>query len=186
VLLGFGIAGAGGLPVLAPLVSLVAFVLGAGAGGMVATRLAERRPIHLAAAIGVETVTLVIAAIIAAAASVHAGRFSGDAVIAVLALGMGIRNTTARGLAVPDLNTTVLTMTITALASGLPPFGGSGQGTLRRGLAVIAMLCGALVGALLIKTALVWPLLAGALVNIAALSIYMIDATDAGVGLGHD
>jgi uncharacterized membrane protein YoaK (UPF0700 family) len=175
VLLGFGIAGAGGLPVLAPLVSLLAFVLGAGAGGMVATRLAERRPVHLAAAIGAETVTLVIAAIVAAAVSVHAGRFSGDALIAILALGMGVRNATARGLAVPDLNTTVLTMTITALASGLPPFGGSGQGTLRRMVAVIAMLCGALFGALLIKTALVWPLLAGALVNGAALAVYMID-----------
>src|ERR1700694_1000194 len=33
VLLGFGIAGGTGLPVLAPLVSLAAFLVGAGAGG---------------------------------------------------------------------------------------------------------------------------------------------------------
>src|SRR5438552_18261790 len=33
VLLGFGIAGAGGLPVLAPVLSLVSFLLGAGIGG---------------------------------------------------------------------------------------------------------------------------------------------------------
>ena len=33
VLLGFGIAGSGGLPVVAPLVSLACFLLGAGAGG---------------------------------------------------------------------------------------------------------------------------------------------------------
>src|ERR1019366_10625540 len=38
VLLGFGIAGSGGLPVLAPLVSLGAFLVGAGAGGVLAKR----------------------------------------------------------------------------------------------------------------------------------------------------
>ena len=44
VLLGFGIAGSGGLPVLAPLVSLVSFLLGAGAGGVLATR-TKARPV---------------------------------------------------------------------------------------------------------------------------------------------
>src|SRR6201997_1557770 len=34
VLLGFGIAGSGDLPVVAPLVSLAAFLLGAGSGGV--------------------------------------------------------------------------------------------------------------------------------------------------------
>ena len=173
VLLGFGVAGAAGLPVVAPLVSLGAFVLGAGAGGVVATRLAERRSEHLVAAIGVETAALALTAVIAAVATVRAGRFSGDAVIAVLALGMGVRNTTARAVAVPDLNTTVLTMTITALASGLPVFGGSGQGTVRRTSAVVAMLAGAIAGALLIKTALYWPLIAGVCLNAVALAAYL-------------
>src|SRR4030081_1441319 len=36
VFLGFGIAGSGGLPVVAPLVSLGAFLLGAGGGGVLA------------------------------------------------------------------------------------------------------------------------------------------------------
>lgn len=173
VLLGFGIAGGANLPVVAPLVSLGAFVVGAGTGGLVATRFAERRSVHLIAAIGAETATLAIGAAIAAAATVHAGGLSADVIIAVLAVGMGVRNTTARGLAVPDLNTTVLTMTITALASGLPPFGGSGKGTVRRGAAVSAMLMGALAGALLIKTALYWPLIAGIAVNAVALASYL-------------
>ena len=34
VLLGFGLAGAGGLPVLAPVVSLLSFLVGAAAGGV--------------------------------------------------------------------------------------------------------------------------------------------------------
>ena len=173
VLLGFGIAGSGHLPVVAPLVSLGAFVLGAGAGGLLATRWAEHRSRHLVAAIGVETATLAATGAITAIATVHAGAFSGDAVIAVLALGMGVRNTTARGLAVPDLNTTVLTMTITALASGLPPFGGNGKGTVRRSSAVVAMLGGAIAGALLLKTALYWPLFAGVALNSVALAGYL-------------
>lgn len=39
VLLGFGIARSGGLPVVAPIVSLVSFLAGAGAGGMLAKRI---------------------------------------------------------------------------------------------------------------------------------------------------
>src|ERR1700739_3686378 len=42
VLLGFGIAGAGRLPVLSPLVSLAAFMLGAAAGGALTRRVQNR------------------------------------------------------------------------------------------------------------------------------------------------
>jgi len=51
VLLGFGLAHAGGLPVLAPLISLLAFLLGAGIGGRIAARLAERRRRHVSVAL---------------------------------------------------------------------------------------------------------------------------------------
>src|ERR1700758_2079197 len=44
VLLGFGIAGSAGLPVVAPLVSLGAFLLGAGVGGMLIRRTQGRHP----------------------------------------------------------------------------------------------------------------------------------------------
>src|SRR5256885_14455377 len=48
VLLGFGVAGAGGLPVLAPLISLGAFVVGAAAGGALAKRMGDRHATHVA------------------------------------------------------------------------------------------------------------------------------------------
>src|ERR1700740_3024901 len=54
VFLGFGIAGSGGLPVVAPLVSLGAFLVGAGAGGVLAARMAEQHPRHFAWALGIE------------------------------------------------------------------------------------------------------------------------------------
>ena len=83
---------------------------------------------------------------------------SGDAVIALLAFAMGVRNATIRRVAVPDLTTTVLTMTLTGLAADSQLFGGSGKGSVRRTTAVLAMLLGALAGALLLKTSLFLPL----------------------------
>jgi uncharacterized membrane protein YhhN len=64
---------------------------------------------------------------------------------------MGIQNTTARRLAVPDLTTTVLTMTLTGIAADVrhSPV----LTTTRRVLAVLTMLLGAFVGALLVLNA---------------------------------
>ena len=98
----------------------------------------------------------------AAAPDVRPSTFAGDVVIALLALAMGVRNATVRRLGVPDLTTTVLTMTLTGLAADSRVAGGSGQGSARRIAAVVAMLAGALAGALLLKISLVPPLLAAA------------------------
>src|SRR3954451_12088913 len=68
VLLGFGIAGSGGLPVVAPLVSLGAFLVGSAVGGAMATRTGHRHARHLARALGIETALVLAAAILAAAA----------------------------------------------------------------------------------------------------------------------
>src|SRR5436305_8324747 len=73
VLLGFGIAGSGGLPVVAPIISLAAFLLGAGIGGALVKRMGERHPALVARALGIEVSVLVIAAVVAAATSVHPG-----------------------------------------------------------------------------------------------------------------
>jgi uncharacterized membrane protein YoaK (UPF0700 family) len=162
VLLGFGIAGSAGLPVIAPLVSLAAFLVGSAIGGALASRSAERHARHVARALAIEVGLVLAAAIVAAAADVRASTLAGDAVIALLALAMGVRNATVRRLGVPDLTTTVLTMTLTGLAADSQVAGGSGQGSVRRITAVIAMLCGAIAGALLLKISLVPPLLAAA------------------------
>ncbi|MGH3054144.1 MAG: DUF1275 family protein, partial [Gaiellaceae bacterium] len=63
---------------------------------------------------------------------------------------MGVQNATARRLAVADLTTTVLTLTLTGIASDSRFGGGSGAKTARRILAVAAMLLGAAAGALLL------------------------------------
>jgi uncharacterized membrane protein YoaK (UPF0700 family) len=170
VFLGFGIAGSGGLPVVAPMVSLAAFLLGAGVGGVLAAKMADRRRRHLAWALAIEVTLIAATVIVAAAIDVHPNAASGDTLIALLALAMGVRNATVRRIAVPDLTTTVLTMTLTGLAADSPIFGGSGRGSARRVAAVLAMLAGALAGALLLKTSLVLPIAtAGALALVTAL-----------------
>jgi uncharacterized membrane protein YoaK (UPF0700 family) len=95
------------------------------------------------------------------------------AVSALSAAAMGIQNTTARRLAVPDLTTTVLTMTLTGIAADLRH--GPVMTTIRRILAVLAMLVGAVVGALLVlDIGVAWALglalvLLGAVVLVAGL-----------------
>ena len=162
VFLGFGIAGRGGLPVVAPLVSLGSFLVGAGGGGVLADRMGDRHPEHIARALVIEVSLIGGAAVLAAAVHVRPNAVSGDVVIALLAFAMGVRNATVRRVGVPDLTTTVLTMTLTALAADSPVTGGSGQGSVRRIAAVLAMFTGALVGALLLTTSLTLPLVAAA------------------------
>jgi uncharacterized membrane protein YoaK (UPF0700 family) len=172
VFLGFGIAGSGGLPVLAPLISLAAFLLGAGLGGGPGGRLAERTTDRLVFALAAETALIVAAVAIAAATDVRPNDLSGDSVIALLAFAMGARNATVRRIAVPDLTTTVLTMTLTGLAADSRLFGGTGAGSVRRGSAVLAMFAGALAGALLLKTGLVLPLALAAAISIVLSLLY--------------
>ena len=173
VLLGFGIAGSGGLPVIAPLVSLGAFLVGAGGGGILAVRMAERHPNHVARALAIEVSLIGVAVVLAGAIDVRPDRASGDLVIALLALAMGVRNATVRHLGVPDLTTTVLTMTLTGLAADSQLAAGSGRGSVRRIAAIFAMLTGALAGALLLKTSLALPLLAAAALALVTWLVYV-------------
>ena len=158
VLLGFGIAGGFDLPIVAPIVSLVAFLVGAALGGMLADRLAPRHRAHLGAALGGEVALLTVATLVTALATVQPDAASGDTVIGLLALAMGLRNATVRRFAVPDLTTTVLTLTLTGLAADLRHLRANRSSLVRRSCAVLAMLIGALVGALLLKSDPAWVL----------------------------
>ncbi len=164
VLLGFGVAGTSGLPVVSPLIAAVAFLAGAGVGGLLASR--GTRPLRVSLAIEIALIAATCA--LAAALDVRPNHASGDALVALLALAMGVRNATVRKLGVADLTTTVLTMTLTGLAADSPAAGGSGQGSARRVAAVVAMFLGAVAGALLVKHSLVAPLLLAASLGLLA------------------
>jgi uncharacterized membrane protein YoaK (UPF0700 family) len=150
VFLGFGIAGAGGISVWASLTALGSFLVGGVAGGRIGARWSSDRGRHLAATTSTELLLVTAALAVAALSTHHIGTASRYAVIVLLAIAMGIQNTAARKLAVPDLTTTVLTMTLTGIAADATLAGGHGSKLGRRALSVAAMLLGALIGGLLI------------------------------------
>ena len=126
----------------------------------------ERRRSLFTLALVVEASLLAAAGIVAGVAHSRPGTSAGDCVIALLALGMGVRNARVRKLADADLTTTVLAMTLTGLAAELAVAGGDGSGAVRRTSAVIAMLAGALAGALLLKVSL-WLVIVVACASVA-------------------
>ncbi|HET6506840.1 MAG TPA: YoaK family protein [Baekduia sp.] len=168
VLLGFGLAGTDGLPVLAPLVSLGAFALGAGVGGALIRRHGAPR-LHVA--LVCEAALATAATIVCAAVHIRGGTVVAGVVIALLASAMGLRNAIVRKLAVPELTTTVLTMTITGLAAD---GAAAARSHVRRLTALVAMIAGAFVGALLVRHTLWVPL---ALVAATALALTRAAAT---------
>ncbi|MFF3576059.1 YoaK family protein [Streptomyces mirabilis] len=150
VFLGFALAGAKGLSALASVVAMVTFLVGALAGGRLGTRFAAHRGRLLTIATALQVV-LVAAAVVTAAAT-H-GRVTTTVqytLIVLLGLAMGQQNAVARRLGVPDLTTTVLTLTLTGLAADSAPAGGTAPRPGRRILSVLAMFLGALAGAVLL------------------------------------
>ncbi|GAA2195099.1 YoaK family protein [Streptomyces bangladeshensis] len=165
VVLGFAAAGAPGFSVPYTVTSLACFLLGAVAGGRAAARFgrgSRRRRARLALA--AEAALVGTCAAVAFARPGAAG--TRYALIALTALAMGLRNATVRKLGVPDLTTTVLTMTLTALASESRLGDGTGHRSPRRSASALAMAGGACLGAwLVLNHGPAVPLLLAALVS---------------------
>jgi uncharacterized membrane protein YoaK (UPF0700 family) len=150
VFLGFALAGASGLSAGSSLVALGAFLLGAFGGGWLGGRNADHRGHMLRAANIAQASLLAAALLVALLASTPPDRGVRYTLITALALAMGVQNAAAQRLSVPDLTTTVLTRTLTGLASETGLLGGAGSRPARRAIAVAAMLIGALLGALIV------------------------------------
>lgn len=146
VFLGFAAAGTPGFAVKPYLVALLSFLMGALVAGRIGGRLGQE-PLRqwLLAAAGVEGALLVAAALCALP-----GAPLIDAIIALTALAMGFRNATIRMLKVPDLTTTVLTLTLTGIAADSTLAGGTGPNLARRTAAVASIFAGAALGAFLV------------------------------------
>ena len=173
VLLAFGAAGTDGLPVLGPTVSLLVFLVGAAGGGWLASRhvgaantpvSASARQRWLGIALLIELGLVLTAGVVAIGLPVDGGGGRRYVVIGVLAAALGLQNATVRRLAVPDLTTTVLTLTLTGLAADSWLAGGQSPRAGRRLATVGLMAAGALVGALLLRVDVALPVLAAAVV----------------------
>ena len=170
VFLGFGLAGAGDIAVWTSLLAILAFTVGAALGGRFAAHRALHRGRLLAGVAAVQAGLVVLAALVAEIAGV--GSAMGRLILVVLlGIAMGGQNAIARRLAVPDLSTTVLTLTYTGLVADAT----SRPVRLRRLESIVAMLAGAFAGgALLLRVSPAAPLwLAAALLISSAVAAYV-------------
>jgi uncharacterized membrane protein YoaK (UPF0700 family) len=150
VFLAFALSGARGFSLAASLLAIGAFSLGALTGGRLSVRLGHHRG-HLVAVVSTVEVALVATATIVVSDVATPGAGAARYVlIAVLSLAMGAQNAMARRLAVPDLTTTVLTLTITGISADSRLAGGGGSKIGRRLVSALSMFLGALVGAVFV------------------------------------
>jgi hypothetical protein len=120
----------------------------------------------LANALIIETFLFFFAAAVSIGAAPYADhRQKMFSVIALTAVAMGLRNSVVRRLAIPDLTTTVLTMTIAGLAADSSLAGGDNPRWQRRSATVLAILAGATAGASMLRYSVAVPLLVGGLIS---------------------
>jgi uncharacterized membrane protein YoaK (UPF0700 family) len=179
VFIGFGIARAPGFSLVASTAALVGFLAGAFAGGALVGRFGAHRGLLLRNACSVQFALVLIALIITVPLPAEPATAARAVVAALCAIAMGVQNTTARRLAVPDLTTTVLTMTLTGIAAD---FRTRPETVTRRALSVLTMFVGAIGGALLVlHTRLIWGLVvASTLLGVVAVGSSLASARPAG------
>jgi uncharacterized membrane protein YoaK (UPF0700 family) len=171
VFIGFALAGAPGYSVWGSLVALAAFLVGATIGGVVIARMTSNRGGLLRNSLSLQLALIVAALVISAISGDRLGAAMQVVVLALAALGLGLQNAVVRRLAVPDMTTTVLTMTLTGIASDLR--NRDTATALRRSLAVLAMLVGATLGGLIVLDA---GATAGLAVVVGVLAVALIGA----------
>jgi uncharacterized membrane protein YoaK (UPF0700 family) len=159
VFLAFALAGVKGFSVTYSILAIAAFVLGSFGAGRLHSRLAIHRGKLFVTALLVQLSLVGVAVILIAISPKNPVPMDfGYGLIASLAFCMGIQNATVRRL-VPDLTTTVLTLTMTGIAADSHLAGGAGSKAGRRLLSILSMFFGALIGALMILYAsIVYPL----------------------------
>ena len=180
VFLGFAVAGAPGLSIPRSLTSLVAFLLGAVIGGRLGVVMAPTARRRWLLTVAIAEAIMLFAAAIASVGFDIASATPGSrlyAVIILTAVAMGLRNATVRRLAIPDMTTTVLTLTLTGLAADSSLAGGNNPRIGRRIASVLLMFAGAAVGTLLLRQGLALPLVLSGVCVLAATVAYAVAPT---------
>jgi uncharacterized membrane protein YoaK (UPF0700 family) len=150
VLLAFATAHVPGLSIGRSLTALLAFLVGAVLGGRIMARASADSQIRFAAQAFLLEVAFLFAASLCGIgyrADLLEDSFQPFALITWTALAMGTRNGAVRKLAIPDLTTTVLTLTITGIGADSSLANGNNPRLARRVGAVAAMFSGGVLGA---------------------------------------
>jgi uncharacterized membrane protein YoaK (UPF0700 family) len=176
VFAGFALAGAAGFALTASVAALAGFIAGAGSGGRLIHRFGHDRARLLASGSALQLLLVTVALVLVAASGPALSPVNRDIVAAVLAVGSGLQNAVVRRLAVPDMTTTVLTMTLTGIAADIRA-GKPGPAFARRVLAVATMLAGAVGGAELVLHVGVASALATAAAVLTVVSVAAVRST---------
>jgi uncharacterized membrane protein YoaK (UPF0700 family) len=176
VFFAFALAGVRGFSATASVTAIGGFAVGATVAGRLGRSLtgspgqspAGRRELLLGVTAAIQAVVVAETVTMTALTPIPMPAGLSYTLIVSLALAMGAQNATARKLAVPDLTTTVLTLTITGLAADHWLAGATGARVGRRLISVAAMFAGALVGALLVlRVHIVYPLVIALVILVA-------------------
>jgi uncharacterized membrane protein YoaK (UPF0700 family) len=157
VLLAFASTGVSQVSMARSITALLGFLAGAAIGGRIMTGANAVAQLRAASSVfALEIVFLVGATLAALGYSVVSSQHFLQlyAMIAFTAIAMGMRNSAVRKLAVADLTTTVLTLTITGLAADSSLARGTNPRWKRRVAAVVAMFSGAALGSIIIRHSL--------------------------------
>jgi uncharacterized membrane protein YoaK (UPF0700 family) len=150
VFLSFSLGGASGFVWWASLLAIGTFSLGAFLGGRISTAYGAHRGRHLRTAAAGQTSVVLGAFVVALIASTPYSDPATVVLIVLLGVGMGLQNATARSLGVPDLSTTVLTLTIAGISADSSRAGGAGSKLGRRLVSILSLFLGGVCGALLV------------------------------------
>lgn len=149
IFLGFLFVPRAGIDLTAAVVAFGGFLAGAILGGRLVRRLWRETRRWLTVALGTEVVLLSVLAILAGAGVLRYDDRTKLILIAGLAVGFGLQNSTARQFGIQELYTTVLTSTIVGIGVDSRLAGGTGRREKLRYGVVATMLAGAVVGATL-------------------------------------
>jgi uncharacterized membrane protein YoaK (UPF0700 family) len=155
IFIGLALVGARGYSITAPLIGLAGFLVGAGAAGARVPRSLTHRGRAAHAAVVVQLVDLALATCMFAA-SPHPGTAMRDALLVVLAVGMGAKSALVRAVGVPGLTTSVFTSTLTGLAATASGGAWRSPGFAVRIIATLALLVGAVISAVLALKTYPW------------------------------
>lgn len=150
VLLGFALAGRQEFSAGLHAAALAAFLLGAAAGGRLGRWFGANRPRLLAITAAPKLACGMAALLVAAGFSGWDQEGVRYALVALMAVSMGVQNAVIRGLGVADMTTTVFTGTLTAFAADSGLAGGRNRRALRRLTGTGALALGAALGAILL------------------------------------
>lgn len=167
VFLGFAAAGIRDFSVTSSLLAIAAFLIGAFIGGQIGRSRDNHRGYLFWMAILLEAILVAVALTLALGVAPLSADWLARGLILLLGIMMGLQNAVARRLAVPDLTTTVLTLTLTGIAAD---HAATAKTRIRRLIAVSAMFLGAMAGGLLVLWVNVVAVLAAALILLIVLA----------------